>query len=210
MGKNQLSHRSVKAPAFRTARVFTIAVFGLLAAASIASSQLEKRPTIEPLDTESAQRLADQRELVAALAARHVGSRITGESLNDLRIVQLLFDRYPARDRSLLPFKGHAFSDDARVFEIQALGVVVGDLMAHNFGLEWVVFEDSYGRGRALNVKGTRYLVFPVTLLSARYEASLPVDVRAMYDEIEALLTARPETPKNRRKLPPKPQILQD
>ncbi len=196
-------------PVFRTARIFATGVACLFAAASIASGQLEKRPTIEPLDFASREKLDEQRELVATLARRYVGSSISGSSLNDLRILQLLFDRHPMRDQRLAPFKESAVLDRHRIYEIQALGVVLGDVMAHNFDLEWVVFDDKYGRGRALNVKGTEELVFPVTMLSKRYEVSLPVDVRAIYEEVTATLSTKPEKPK-RPKMPAKPRMLEE
>jgi len=200
-----------KDSAFRTTRLFvlgvTIGAFSLIAAASIASGQPRKIPTIEPLDLESRKKLVEQREFVATLARRYVGSTLTGQSISDLRIVQRLYDRLPTRDRGLAPFKERAVPDKRRIYEIQALGVVLGDVMAHNFELQWVVFEDKYGRGRALNVEGTKDLVFPVTMLSKRYEKSLPVDVKALYDDIAATLSKKPKEPV-RRKMPIKPRIL--
>jgi len=193
-----VNHRPGENPVFRTARVLVVGAISLFAVASIASGQLEKVPSIEPLDLASREQLKEQREVVATLARRYVGSAISGGSLNDLRILQRLVDRLPTRDRGLVPFNERAVPDKRRIYEIQALGVVLGDVMAHNFGLEWVVFEDKYGRGRALNVRGTKDLVFPVTMLSKRYEVSLPVDVRAIYDDVAATLSKKPERPRTR------------
>jgi hypothetical protein len=176
-------------------------VFCVFAVASAASGQFEIKSTIEPLDSESRDELKAQRRLVATLGKRYVGSTITGSSLDDLRIVQRLFDRHPPRDRGLVLSQERIIPEKGRIYEMQALGVVVGDVMAHNFDLDWVVFEDKYGRGRALNVRGTTDLVFPVTMLSKRYEVALPVDVKALYDEIAVTLSLKPEKPK-RRHLP--------
>ena len=204
-----MSQRSLKNPFVRAARVFGIGAFCFFVATSIASGQFKASSTIEPLDPASLRKLKKQRELVTTLARRHVGSTLSGDPSNDLRILQRLYDRVPRRDRRLAPFGERAVTDNERIFEIQALGVALGDLMALNFDLEWVMFEDQRGRGRALNVKGTRDLVFPVSMISRLYEVSLPVDLRAIYDETAATLALRPEKP-NRPKLPPKPSLPEE
>lgn len=183
---------------------FGIGAFYLLATASMAFDHTVERSTIEPLDDKNRVRLQAQREIVATLARRHVGNNIFGNTKSDLRILQQLFDRYPRRDRRLSNFKGGANSDNERIYEIQALGVVLGDVMARDFDLEWVVFEDQHGRGRALNVKGTKDLVFPVTMLSKLYEVSLPADVRALYEEVKTTLAISSEK-SDRRTLPARP-----
>jgi hypothetical protein len=168
------------------ARVFAAGVSLLLAATSAAAAPLDTRPTITPLERSDREQLEHQRQMIATLARRHVGSPISGGSLSDLRIIQQLLDRLPPRDRRLVPFVEPGFPGRSRIYEVQALGVALGDVMARNLRLEWVVFEDAYGRGRALNKPGTKDLVFPVTMISKRYEKSIPVDVRALYDEIAA------------------------
>ncbi len=178
-------------------RAFAVGLLFLIAATSVARGQIETAPSIQPLDRASREKLQQQRELVASLARRHVGSSISGRALSDLRTLQRLFDRLPPRDRGLDPFNERAFPDQRRIYEVQALGVALGDVMAHNLGLEWVIFEDEYGRGRALNARGTKDLVFPVTMISKRYEKALPVDVRALYDEIAA---ARSKTDEPRKR----------
>jgi len=169
------------------ARAFALGVLFLFIAVSPAPGQIDSGPKIEPLDRPGREKLDQQRELVASLARRYVGSAISGTSLSDLRVIQQLFDRLPERDRSMVPFSERSFPDRRRIYEVQALGVALGDVMAHNLDLEWVIFKDEYGRGRALNARGTMDLVFPVTILSKRYEKSLPVDVRALYEEVAAM-----------------------
>jgi hypothetical protein len=159
----------------------------------------EKKLSIEPLDSAASDKLARQRELVRTLARRYIGSLITGTSLADLRIVQRLVDRHPTFEQGRVLSHGRVVIEKDRLYEMQSLGVVVGDVMAHQFDLEWVIVDDKYGRGRALNVKGTTDLVFPVTIISKLYEAGLPVDVKAIFDDIAATLAMRPEPPKKRR-----------
>ncbi len=181
-----MSHCSGERPAARTVRVFAAGVSFLLAATSVAAAPLETGPTITSLGRSDREQLEHQRELVATLARRHVGSAISGGSLSDLRILQQLIDRLPRRDRRLAPFNEPGFHDRSQIYEAQALGVALGDVMVRNLRLEWVVFEDAYGRGRALNKPGTPDLVFPVTMISKRDEKSLPVDVKALYETVAA------------------------
>ena len=181
-----MSHRPRERFLARTSRVFAAFACFLLVATSVTSGPIDTSPTIEPLGISDRDGLQHQRELVATLARRYVGSAISGRSLSDLRILQRLFDRLPPRDRRLSSFNEPGFPDRARTYELQALGVALGDVMVHNLGLEWVVFADEYGRGRALNARGTLDLVFPVTMISKRDEKSLPVDVKALYETVAA------------------------
>jgi hypothetical protein len=196
-----VSDRARGNPALRVAWVLLVGALCLCANVSLALDPFAEKAKIQPLDFQSNRKLEAQRDLVAELARRYVGSKLSGTSLDDLRILQRLFDRYPASDQGLILSRGSVVPDEQRLFEMQALGVVLGDVMAHHFDLEWVVVDDEYGRGRALNVKGTTDLVFPVTMLSKRYEFSQPVNMRALYDEIAETLAAKPEARK-RRQLP--------
>jgi len=116
-----------------------------------------------------------QRRLVDELARRHVGTEPRGD-LHDLEILQEIVDA-----RVLGP---------EQTFELQALGVVLGDVMERQLGLEWIVVDDRYGRSRALGLgEGGGYL-FPVTMISRRYEAGLVVDVEQIYRDAAAEVAA--------------------
>jgi hypothetical protein len=114
-------------------------------------------------------RLREQRQLVGELARRHVGSPLSGSSLEDLRVIQTIVDR-----ADLAP---------DQTYELQALGVALGDVMAAQLGLEWIAFEDDYGRNRALRLDETEVVIFPVTMISKRVEAGLPVDVDELWQK---------------------------
>jgi hypothetical protein len=64
----------------------------------------------------------------------------------------------------------------------QALGAVLGNLMAKEFNLVWQVYEDKLGRSRALCIEGTRNCLFPMTMLSRRMATGLMPDVQQIYD----------------------------
>ena len=117
-----------------------------------------------------------QRKLVSDLARRHVGTEPHRGSREDLVVLQDIIDgRFLATDQ---------------VYELQSLGVVLGDVMAEQLGLEWVVVSDEYGRSRALHYGALDDYFFPVTMISRRYEKNIPVDVAELYKETEREITA--------------------
>jgi hypothetical protein len=111
--------------------------------------------------------ISQQRALVNELARRHVGTQLTGDSLDDLRVLQRILDR-----KSLAP---------GQTFELQALGVALGDVMAAQLGLSWVIFQDEDGRSRALRLGETDFVVFPVTMISKRVERDVPFTIEELY-----------------------------
>jgi len=124
--------------------------------------------------------LERQRELAADLVRRHVGARLRGGALADLDALQRLLET------------GELGAED--VYELQALGVALGEVLAEQYGLDWVIYTDEHGSSRALQYRDTESFVFPVTMISRRVEAGLEVDVRALYEKAgEALARAVPE-----------------
>ena len=126
------------------------------------------RTRIGPLTHSDERLLSQQRSVVDELARRHVGSPVTGGTANDLRILQELLDQ-----RVLQP---------DQTYELQALGVVLGDVMVAQLDFSWVVVEDELGRSRALRLEESDDMVYPVTMISKRVEA----DVRFTVDELYA------------------------
>ena len=114
-----------------------------------------------------------QRNSVLELTRRHFG-RTLPDSEADLYLLQVLLDehRVAPADKYLL----------------QAMGVVLGDVMAEHLKLEWVSAKDPRGRSRALRVGDTDTLIFPVTMISKRMEFGEPVDIAALYEKIGRLV----------------------
>ncbi|NNM00454.1 MAG: DUF3806 domain-containing protein, partial [Gammaproteobacteria bacterium] len=124
---------------------------------------------IEDLTAVDRRRSDEQREIVLALARRHVGAVPSGDLAQDIRILQTIVDA--------------GALDTTRTYELQALGVALGDMLKQDRALRWVIFTDRYGRSRALASPNGDVTLFPVTMLSKRIEAGLPVDVQAIYDD---------------------------
>lgn len=110
-----------------------------------------------------------QRNSIDQLARRHLGSQLRGEKNNDLRILQRLLDR------------GIVSQHDTA--QLQAMGVVLGDVLGKELGLDWVVYEDEDGRNRALRYKLRSEVLFPITMISRRAETGAKVDIQAIFDK---------------------------
>lgn len=114
--------------------------------------------------------LEKQRAFVVDLARRLDLSPAFSGSVDDLRILQKIVDAKTLR------------SD--QTWELQCLGIVLGDVFASQHELRWVIVEDEYGRDPALRYRNTANLVFPLTMISKRVEDGKEVDLQAIYDGV--------------------------
>ena len=110
--------------------------------------------------------LRRQRERVDAAARQAIGRTLRGDDA-DLEILQRLVDE-------------RVFGPDQKR-ELQALGVVLGQVLVEEFDYRWIAYEDEEGRFRAVQDPATGRLFFPVTAISRRVEVGLPVDVGEIY-----------------------------
>jgi len=78
-----------------------------------------------------------------------------------------------------------------QTYELQCMGVVLGDALVQQLKLEWVMVEDSSGRDPAVRAPKRSIIVFPLTMISKRIERGEAVDVFALFnrvaDDIERL-----------------------
>jgi hypothetical protein len=123
------------------------------------------------------QYMAQQRETLSELVERNLGRQFNGSRDNDLELLQLLLDRRLVRP------------DQTQ--ELQAMGVIMGDLHMH-----WVVYEDSLGRSRALRYRETDNYLFPMTMISRRREADNRTPVEEIYQKAyDIIAPLRPDMP---------------
>lgn len=115
--------------------------------------------------------MEDQRQALDEVARRYLGRQFNGNKDNDLELMQIMLDRRLVRrdQRELL----------------QAMGFVLGDLLAKEEGLKWIIYTDAKGRSRALEIPLKDDVIFPVTMISRRYEVGAEVDVRAVYEKAQ-------------------------
>ncbi|MEE4661588.1 MAG: DUF3806 domain-containing protein [Halieaceae bacterium] len=123
--------------------------------------------------------LQRQRDAVDSLARLQLGRQIHGERGNDIDVLQGLLDR-------------QAVAADDRA-TLQGMGIVLGDLLAKELDMHWVIYEDKLGRSRALRYGDSDLFLYPVTMISRRVEAGAEADVQAIFDKAVSLM--RPHLP---------------
>jgi len=132
----------------------------------------------EPLSAIDQQFMASQRQTVESLANK-LGRSLSGATQRDLDTLQLILDRHLIEQEDVLT--------------LQALGVVLGDLLGDELNMEWVVYRDRAGRSRALRYLTSDVFVFPVTLISRRWSVGSNKAVAAIYqDTVDATASRLP------------------
>jgi len=128
--------------------------------------------TVKELSLGQRYSLNTQRKEIIDLIARRLGIlKLKGDE-SDLKVLQNLVDRKAIR------------RDDVR--GLQGLGIVFGDVLVNEFGLDWVSYEDDIGISKALRWKKTENYVFPVTMFSKRVQFKEDINIRGVFDEIGA------------------------
>ncbi len=108
-----------------------------------------------------------QRELIDELGRSLYGQGLRNRRDDDLALMQRLLDEGRVRP--------------GQTRELQAMGVVMGDLLATELDMQWVVYEDRSGRSRALRYQGSDNYLFPITMISRRWEAGSRTPVAEIY-----------------------------
>lgn len=141
----------------------------LLVFAGVCAAQDWRTEPLSPMDQ---QYMESQQQALNGLASRHLGRQLNGTADNDLTILQRLLD------------EGVVQRDQVEL--LQAMGIILGQLLKQEEGLVWVAYYDKLGRSRSLQVPGKeKEFIFPVTQISRRAEVGLKVDVRAVYRELQ-------------------------
>jgi len=126
--------------------------------------------------------MAQQRTLLRDLAAARLGRQFNGDRERDLDLLQSLLDKQLVRP------------DQTR--ELQAMGVIMGDLLSADFDLHWVIYEDREGRSRALRYRESDNVIFPITMISRRREVGNQTSVADIYQKAaDIIITSKPSLP---------------
>lgn len=157
----------------------SLALCASLLSHGAAAQLVDKRiSALNPLDR---QYMDAQRAALNELTLRYYGGRCC-RSQTELDYLQRLLN------------DGHVKGDQTK--ELQAMGVALGDLLATELDMQWVVYEDIKGRSRALRLGETENYLFPVTMIARRYSAGDKTPVTDIYKSAyEAIETVRPPLP---------------
>ena len=63
------------------------------------------------------------------------------------------------------------------------MGVIMGDLLAAELGMRWVLYEDNVGRSRALRYQKSDNVLFPMTMIARRREVGNQTSVVNIYQK---------------------------
>jgi hypothetical protein len=134
---------------------------------SFFGSQSGPRQQAAPKFTELSQddiaSLNKQRALVAAAAKQRYGISGLARTKADLPVLQRLID-------------DQAFAK-TQTYELQSLGVALGDVMASELPVRWMMVTDEFGTDPTLRYKDTTIQVNALTMISKRIERDEKVSV---------------------------------
>ena len=143
------------------------------------SAHAQQPPSIGQLSNLDLHYMDQQRTSLDDLARAGLGRQFNASKNHDLALLQALLDNKLVR------------GDQKR--ELQAMGVVMGDLLAVELNLHWVIYEDPLGRSRALRYRDTENYLFPMTMISRRREVGNLSTVVHIYQRAVDLI--KPQLP---------------
>jgi len=147
----------VRSPKERTATMSDREVHGL------------PEPKFTELSHEDKARLDQQRAVVLAAAKRRFGTLALTETKSDLPVLQKLIDERVFKK--------------SQTYELQCLGVALGDVLASEFPLRWVMVTDEFGTDPTLRFKQMTLQVNALTIISKRIDRDEQVSVQWLLDQ---------------------------
>jgi hypothetical protein len=143
--------------------LLTLGLFGSSIYSSQSGPSQLAAPKFSELSRDDLASLDKQRALVAAAAKQRYGVSGLLRTKADLPVLQRLID-------------DHAFAK-TQTYELQSLGVVLGDVMASELPLRWMMVTDEFGTDPTLRYKDTTIQVGALTMISKRIERDEKVNV---------------------------------
>ncbi|MGO8929131.1 MAG: DUF3806 domain-containing protein [Limisphaerales bacterium] len=145
--------------------ILTILVMGTLGFFGCSKQEAGRppQPKFSELSGDDAVRLERQRGIVAAAAKKRYGTPSLAKTKADISVLQRLLD-------------DKAFAK-SQTYELQCLGVALGDILATELPLRWVMVTDEYGTDPTLRFKDSTIQVNVLTMISKRVERDEAVDI---------------------------------
>jgi hypothetical protein len=127
--------------------------------------------TLSPLGDADEQRLNEHRAIVTRYLDED-GRKKYEAAAGKLGTLRALLD-------------ANVFRSD-QTYELQSMGIVLGDVFVQDMGFHWLIVEDEYGRDPAIRYAETSVILFPLTMISKRIEAGEKVEVFDLYNGLAA------------------------
>jgi hypothetical protein len=156
------------------ATLLTIGFIGVLFSQS--SSHTVPEPKFSELSSENAEHLEQQRAIIASAAKRRYGTMRLTRTKNDLPILQRLVDE-------------NVFKK-SQTYELQCLGVALGDVLVSEFPLRWIMVTDEFGTDPTLRFRETTVQINALTMIPKRIEKGEPVSVQSLLNNTREQLAA--------------------
>ena len=125
---------------------------------------------ITALTAADTQRLTDQRAVIEAFLGNEDSKRKYHAAAGKLGTIRAIL-------------QADKFKPD-QTYQLQCLGIVLGDVFVQELTMEWVMVEDESGRHPAVRMPGTTIILFPQTMISKRVQRGEKVDVFDLFNRI--------------------------
>lgn len=122
---------------------------------------------IMQLTTDDERRLREQRYVVEKFLAGKESKQKYKSTAGKLGTIRALL-------------QNNVFKPD-QTYELQCLGVVLGDAFVQELKMEWIIVEDEFGRDPAIRMPDTSIILYPLTMISKRIESGVQVDVFGLF-----------------------------
>ena len=133
-------------------------------------------PKFTELSREDKARLEQQRAVVLAAAKQRFGTLALTGTKSDLPVLQKLIDE--------------KVFNKSQTYELQCLGIALGDVLVSELPLRWVMVTDEFGTDPTLRFKEMTLQVNTLTMISKRVERDELVSVQWLLDKTREQLAA--------------------
>lgn len=141
------------------------------------SSQMLAAQEISPLGKQDIAALDAQRQLIQYFLSAGDRQEKYSTAAGKLGTLRALLDARQFRPE--------------QTYELQAMGVVLGDVFVQNMGFKWVMVSDEYGCDPALQYRNSSILLFPLTMISKRIERGEVFNILTLYNGIADIARQR-------------------
>jgi hypothetical protein len=147
----------------------SIALAGLSGPVASQVASMRDDQTFRELNQEDIEWLAAQRQRTEKLIEGNADAQAKYQtSAGKLGVIRAVLD-------------AKAFRAD-QTFELQGLGIILGDALAKELGMKWMMVEDQYGTSPCLVLEGTSIVLYPQTMISKRIERGETLDVFELFN----------------------------
>ena len=141
-------------------------------AQSEAQMTSESTQKITSLTESDQNRLRDQRAVIEKCLPDDSSRQNYKKAAGKLGIIRAILDRNLYKP--------------TRTYELQCLGIILGDAFVQELKMEWVMVEDEHSRDPAVRLPKTSIILFPLTMISKRVERGEEVDVFDLFNGVAA------------------------